>query len=243
MGVPILDLPVAAGNGPTEGGASPLARRALLNWCRRHATGGDAAVAAGKRPGEPAPLSRTHELDLLETLRDTYPDDHHLPGHMWSPQTIAELIHRRYGLRLTMRSLNRQLRSWGLGPRTPAERACSLCVGAVVAWLTREYPQIVRRARGAGAQVWWAGRNRMFGIAPAAEVVSAATNRGGLRFAVLSGRADAPLPAAVLARLPAHEQRPVHVIMDGSFATADWPRRVPAGVVLHPMPSCARTAD
>ena len=246
MGVPILDQPVAAGSSPADTSASPLARRALLNWCRRHAKGGDAAVAAGRRivrPGDAAPLSRPQELNLLEALRDTYPERYELPGELWNRQTLGELIHRRYGARLTERGVNRQLNAWGLGPRTPAERACSLCVAAVVAWLSQDYPHIMRRARAEGAQLCWAGRTRLYGVAPAAEVISAVTTRGSLRFAVLSGRADAPVPAGVLARLAAHEGRGVHVIMDGSFAATDWPRRLPGQVVLYPMPSCARGAE
>jgi len=236
---------IAAAGRPlvADAGVSTLARRALVNWCRRHAKNGDAAVAAGRRlvrPGEPAPLTRAQQLDLADALRDTHPDDHGLPGRLWSRQSLAEIIHSRYGIRLTVRGVNRLLKAWGLGPRTPAERACALCVGAVVSWLTRAYPDIVRRARAAGAQVCWAGRSRLVGLSPAVEVVTAVTSRGGLRFAVSTGRAEAPLPAAFLSRLVAHEGRDVHVILDGSFAATDWPRRQPPGVVLHPMPCCAR---
>jgi len=245
MGVPILDAPVAAG-APVETVASPLARRAVLNWCRRHAKGGDVPVAAGRRPirrGEPAALTRTQELSLLEALRDTYPEHHDLPGQLWTRQALADLVHLLFGARLTVRGVNRQLKAWGLGPRTPAERACSLCVTSVVTWLTSEYPHLLRRARACGAQVFWASRTRLYGISPAAEVISVATSRGSLRFGVLTGRADAPLPAEFLGRLVAHEGRPVHAIMDGSFASGDWPRRLPNGVRLHPMPSCARGTD
>jgi hypothetical protein len=226
-----------------DAGPSPLARRALVNWCRRHAKGGDAAVAAGRRlvrPGEPAPLSRAQQFDLVDALRDTHPDDHGLPGHLWSRQSLGEVIHRRHGVRLTVRGVNRQLKAWGLGPRTPAERACALCVGSVVSWLSQTYPEIVRRARIAGAQVCWAGRGRLAGACPAVEVVTAVTSRGGLRFAVSTGRAETPLPGWFLTRLAAHEGRGVHVIMDGSFAASDRPRRQPPGVILHPMPCCAR---
>lgn len=228
-----------------EAGPSPLARRALVNWCRRHAKPGDAAVAAASarrlgRPGEPAPLTRAQQLDLADLLRGTHPGDHHLDGQLWTRRSLGELIHRRYGVRLTVRGINRQLKAWGLGPRTPAERACGLCVASVVSWLSRVYPDIVRRARAAGAQVCWAGRGRLAGLTPAAEVLTATTSRGGLRFAVSTGCAHAPVPGTFLSRLVAHEGRGVHVIMDGSLAQADWPRRPPAGVVLHPMPSCAR---
>ena len=223
---------------------STLARRALVNWCRRHAKGGDAAVAGGRRlirPGEASPLTRLQQLSLAEALRDRYPEEYGLPGRLWSRQALAELIHEQYGVRLTGRGVNRQLRAWGLDRRTPSERACGLCVASVVSWLSHAYPEIVRRARAGGAQVCWAGRARLVGLTPAAEVTAAITTRGSVRFAVTSGRADAPLPAAFLTRLVAHEGRPVHVIMDGSFTAADWPRRPPPGAVLHSMPCCART--
>ncbi|HEU5108217.1 MAG TPA: winged helix-turn-helix domain-containing protein [Micromonosporaceae bacterium] len=240
---PVASACSAPGRPVADPGVSPLARRALVNWCRRHAKNGDAAVAAGRRlirPGEPTPLTRAQQLDLADTLRDSHPDDHGLPGHLWSRQSLAAIILSRYGVRLTVRGVNRQLKAWGLGPRTPAERACGLCVGAVVTWLTGAYPGIVRMARAAGGQVCWAGRGRLVGLSPAVEVVTAVTSRGGLRFEVATGRAEAPLPGSFLSRLAAHEGREVHVIMDGSFTAADWPRHRPAGVVLHPMPCCAR---
>jgi hypothetical protein len=233
------------------GGAaqSALARRALVNWCRRQALGAAAATAAHRliRPAPP-PLDPALERDLADALRDSHPADHGLTGELWSRDALGELIHRRYGVRLTPRGLNRQLRAWGLGPRTPAERACARCVGAVVSWLTRAYPEIVRRARAAGAQVCWAGR-----VQPAAPpdapdggpglaFLTAVTSRGGLRFAAAAAVAGEgpPLPGAFLSRLAAHEGREVHVIVDGSVSAADWPAREPSGIVLHPMPCCAR---
>lgn len=226
-----------------DAGPSPLARRALVNWCRRNAKGGDTALATGRRtvrPGNPAPLTPWQQLDLADALRDTYPADHDMPGYLWSRQSLAELIHRRYGVRLTSRGVNRQLKAWGLGPRTPVERACSHCVASVVSWLSRVYPEIVRHARSAGAQVCWAGRSRLAELSPAVEVVAAVTPRGGLRFAVSTDRPDVALRPAFLSRLTAHEGREVHLIMDGSFASAGLPPRPPSGVVLHPMPCCAR---
>lgn len=221
-----------------DAGPSPLARRALVNWCRRHARGGDAAVAASRRGGL-APLSPAQESDLVGALRDAHPERHGLPGRLWTAHTFGHLIHQRYGVRLTPRGVDRQLHAWGLAPRTPAERACALCVAAVVSWLSRDYPGITRRARGGGAQVCWAGRTRLTGVMPGAEVLAAVTTRGGLRFTVTTGRGDAPLPTEFLSRLAAHEGRGLHVILDGSFSPEDWPRRLPARVVLHPMPSCA----
>jgi hypothetical protein len=222
---------------------SALARRALVNWCRRRALGAATAAAATGahrliRP-TPPPLDPALDRDLADALRDSHPADHGLTGALWSRDTLGELVHRRYGVLLTPRGLNRQLRAWGLGPRTPAERACARCVGAVVSWLTRAYPEIVRRARTAGAQVCWAGRVRA--TVPDLTLLTAVTSRGGLRFAATADApGDGPLPDAFLSRLAAHEGREVHVIVDGSVPAADLPAREPSGVVLHPMPCCAR---
>jgi hypothetical protein len=222
-----------------DAGPSPLARRALVNWCRRQTKAGDLPALGRRLPEEPAPLSRARQLELIATLRGTYPTDHGLPGYLWSRQSLGELIHQRHSIRLTMRAVNRLLTGWGLAPRTPADRACPQCVASVVSWLSREYPGIARRARAGGAQMCWAGRTRPVGLFP--EVTAAVTTRGGLRFAVSGGRAEAPLPVSFLSRLVAHEARAVHVILDGSIAAADWPRRPPAGVALHSMPCCARS--
>lgn len=235
--------PPIRGVAASEAGPSPLARRALVNWCRRHAKGGDAHTVGGRRtirPGEPAPLTRSQQCDLADSLRDTLPGDYGLDGHLWSRRALGELINYRYGVVLSPTGVNRQLRAWGLGPRTPTERACPLCVGPVVSWLSGVYPGVARHARSVGAQVCWLGRSRLIGLCPGVDVLTAVTARGGLRFSVVTGQADAPLPTGFLARLTAHEGRGVHAILDGSFTAADWPRRTPPGVVLHPMPCCAR---
>jgi transposase len=215
-------------------------RRARANWCRRNASGGDAAVAARPRgwPGEEPSLSARQELDLVEAVRRAFPDELGLAGRLWTRQAVADLIERAYDVRLTAPGVNRYLRSWGLGPREPVDRACGLCADAVARWLDRDYPAVERAARASGAQLCWVGRTKLCGLVPAADVLSAAPARGGVRF-MIAGRNDA-IMSEFLARLAAHEERAVHTVADGSWAAAEWPRRAPRGVVLHALPSCAR---
>jgi transposase len=217
------------------------ARRSVTSWCRRHTIGGDGAVAAhrGQRPGEGS-LSRQQELELIDGLRGTYPDGFALDDELWTRQSLAELIQRRYDLTLDASEVGAYMRAWGLGPREPRERACGLCVDAVADWMEHHYPGIVRSAQEHHAEVYWLGRTRLHGVVPAADVLSAASIRGRVRFMITTPSVDPPLPRDFVLRLSGEAGRTVHVIVDGSWTTSQWPRRLPPRIVLHPLPSCGR---
>lgn len=245
--------------GPTTG-----SRQNITSWCRRHTANGDAAVAAQRRvgPAGTRPLTIAQELDLVALLRSRYPDEY--PdllnpagptdssgspavtdtaggaGRLWTRPAVTALAQQHLGLRLTGRRLARCLKSWGLGPRPPTTRSCPLCARAVTRWHTGEYPRLLRNARTRGAQICWAGRTRLGGVEPNAEVMSAVTSRGGLRFRITPDRDAAPLLTSFLDRLARHEGRPVDVMVDGSWPIAEWPRHLPEAIRLHPMPCCDR---
>lgn len=224
-------------------------RQNITSWCRRHTANGDAAVAAQRRVGStgPRPLTVQQELELVALVRSAFPDELSAarsgpsgPGFLWTRPAVTAVAEQRLDLRLTGRRLARCLKSWGLGPRPPSDRSCPLCAYAVSRWLTNEYPRLLRDARTRGAQVCWAGRTRLGGVVPNAEVISAVTSRGGLRFRITPDRDATPLLEAFLTRLVQHEDRPVDVMVDGSWPLADWPKKPPEGIRLHPMPSCDR---
>ncbi|MBE1484825.1 winged helix-turn-helix domain-containing protein [Plantactinospora soyae] len=218
-------------------------RRSVTSWCRRHTIGGDGAVAAvrrGQRSGEARVLSRDQELDLIETIRGCYPDQLGLDDALWTRQSVAILAQRRYGLRLEDGDVSGYLRAWGLGPREPTDRACGLCVDAVVDWLERQYPSVVRSAQEHGAELCWIGRTRLHGVVPAADVLSAVSVRGRMRFIVATPNVDPALPRDFLLRLSGPDGRAVQIVVDGSWTRAEWPRKLPPRIVLHALPSCGR---
>ncbi|MEE6257684.1 COG3415 family protein [Plantactinospora sonchi] len=218
-------------------------RRSATSWCRRHTIGGDGAVAAarrGQRSGEATgTLSRDQELELIETLRGAYPDQLGLDDELWTRQSVAALAQRRYDLPADA-DMSGYLRAWGLGPRQPTDRACGLCVDSVATWVEQEYPAIVRSALEHRADVWWIGRTRLHGVVPAADVLSAISARGRVRFQIATPNVDPPLPRDFLLRLSGAEGRTLHVVVDGSWTRTEWPRRLPPRIVLHPLPSCGR---
>lgn len=199
-----------------------------------------AAVRRGQRQGEPGTLSRVQELELIDALRGVHPDAYGLDEELWTRQSLHALIQQRFDLTLDVGVVGAYLRAWGLGPREPRERACGLCVGAVERWVRSEYPAITRAAQEHLAEVYWVGRVRLRGTMPAADVISAVSSRGRVRFMVTTPSVDPPLPREFLYRLSGTEQRTVHLIVDGSWARNEWPRRLPRRIVPHPLPSCGR---
>jgi transposase len=210
-------------------------------WCQRQRIGGDGAVAARRRTGQAASLSRAQELDLVDLIRDRFPEDLGVEGELWTRQGVAALVSQRYGLGLSPAAVDRYLRSWGVTAGSPVERACPLCAAAVARWTADTYPDVQAAATEARADVHWVGRTRLRGVSPAAEVLSAVSTRGWAQFLVLSSRMGTPavLSREFLLRLGA--DRAAHLIVDGSWPTADWPRRLPRHMVTHALPSCERT--
>jgi hypothetical protein len=215
----------------------------VTSWCRRHTIGGDGGVAPrhrGTETGEPEPLSREQELDLIDVLRGRWPEEFGLSDELWSRHGVAALVQRLYGLTPTTRDIGRYLRAWGLWAREPTDRACALCATAVARWMETDYPAIARSAQEHRAELFWVGRTRLHGVSPPADVLSAISTRGRMRFMIITPSVDPPLPRDFLLRLPGPDGRTAHVVVDGSWARRDWPRRVPRQIVLHPLPSCAR---
>ncbi|MDG4828771.1 winged helix-turn-helix domain-containing protein [Solwaraspora sp. WMMD1047] len=217
-------------------------RRSVTSWCRRNTIGGDSAVAAVRHPeqADRGPLSRAQELELIDLLRGTHPDECGFGEELWSRESVAALIRRRFDLAIQPGDVGGYLLAWGLGPREPTDRACGLCVDAVARWMRDDYPTIVASARERHEEVCWIGRTRLHGLTPAADIIAAESIRGRTQFMVTTAAPDTRLPRDFLIRLSGAAGRTVHVVVDNSWAKVDWPRRLPTHLILHPLPSCGR---
>ena len=178
-----------------------------LYW-RLYREGGREGLALkrrGRRPGTRRRLSRRQEAAIQRLVADRTPDQLKMPFALWTRRAVGELIRRRYGVELPVRTLGEYLRRWGYTPQKPRRREAGQEPEAVRRWLAEEYPAVAARARREGAVIYWAdetgiGNQEVVGrsYAPrgrgavrtararkvSVSMISAVNNRGQMRFMV-----------------------------------------------------------
>src|SRR5512132_2278356 len=93
---------------------------AVNRWVKRYREGGWEALEPrrrGRRRGEQAALSGTEQQEVIALVRESTPDRLGLPGFLWTRDAVAELITRRYGVRLARTTIGGYLRAWGFSPQ------------------------------------------------------------------------------------------------------------------------------
>ena len=148
---------------------------------------------------------------------------------------MRDLILRRCGVRLAVRTTGTYLARWGFTAQKPLRRAYEQDPAAVRRWLRRDYPAIAARAKAEGGTIFWGDetglrsddvRGRSYaprGRTPEVRVdhrranlglISAVTNKGELRWMVLDGAVTAPDLLRFLARLVRDADQKVVLILD-----------------------------
>ncbi len=200
---------------------------------------------------------------IVNLVKESYPDQLKLPGFLWTPDAVLELIDQRFGIRLAVRTVGRYLRAWGFTPQVPAHRALERDPKAVEQWLAQRYPQIRANAKRDGGILLWQdetgfrsqcshGRSwspkgqtpikeasgQRFGV----NMISAIGNDGSLRFSLFEGKFKQFVFIDFLKRLiDHHPDRKVYLIVDGhpshrSKLVKEWVAEHSERIELHFLP-------
>jgi transposase len=180
-------------------------------------------------------LDAGQEAEVRRLICRHTPDEVGLPFALWSRGAVRELILRRCGVRLAVRTTGKYLARWGFTAQKPLRRAYEQRPAEVRRWLRQEYPAIQARARQARGTIFWGDetglrsddvRGRSYaprGRPPVVEVchkraglglISAVTNKGERRWRVLDGAIKAPSLIGFFARLVRDVGRKVFLILD-----------------------------
>jgi hypothetical protein len=167
------------------------------------------------------------------------PDQLSLPFALWTREAVQELLSRKFDVQVSVWTVGRYLRAWGLTPQKPVRRAYEQNPVAVRKWLEEEYPAIRELARQYKAQIHWldemglrsdhqAGRSYgRRGQTPVVlgtgqrfrcNMISSITNRGRLAFMIFRQRFTARVFLNFLGRLvrlTRKTRRKVFLIVDG----------------------------
>lgn len=212
--------------------------RAVSTWVGLDRTGGLRALTLkrrGRRVGG-GYLSGTRASRIRALIVGRMPDQLKLPFYLWTRAAVAALIRREYGLEVSLVTVGRYLKAWGLSPQKPVRRAYERNDRAIRRWLTQDYPALARQAKRERAVLYWGdemglrsdhvtGRSyapvgqtpvtRATGQRFGCNMISAITNKGALAFMVFQGRFRAPVFVQFLTRLLKSVRRRIYFIVDG----------------------------
>lgn len=212
--------------------------RAVSKWRRLDREGGLRALTLkrrGRRPGE-GRLSGKRAARIRSMIVGTLPDQLKLPFYLWTRAAVASLIMREYGVAVSLVTVGRYLKTWGLSPQKPVRRAYERNDAAIAHWLRREYPAIARQARRDHATIYWGDEMglrsdhvtgtsyaplgqtpvvRATGQRFGCNMISAITNKGGLSFMVFQGKFKTPVFVAFMQRLLKQVAGNIYLIVDG----------------------------
>ena len=217
----------------------------------------------GRPVGKGRILTREQEKETQRLISDKTPDQLKMPYALWNRQAVRELIERRYGRKLAVRSVGLYLKRWGFTPQKPLRKAYEQRPEAVRKWLQEEFPAIQARAKAEGAVIHWGDetglrsddvRGRSYslrGQTPVVRVnhnrhgcsvISTVTNRGEMRWMVFKGALNSSILISFLRRLVKDNGRKVFLILDNlrvhhSKPVKAWLARHAALIEVFHLPS------
>jgi len=92
---------------------------------------------------------------IQEMIVDRTPDQMKMPFALWTRKAVQELIHKEFGIWLSIACVGNYLRRWGFTCQRPKQTASEQQPEAVRQWLKKEYPAIQAQAERENAEIWW----------------------------------------------------------------------------------------
>jgi transposase len=212
--------------------------RAANKWVALDKSGGLRALKLkrrGRRVGE-GRLNPARAKRIRQLIIDALPDQLKLPFYLWTRAAVVSLIAQEYEITVSLTSVGRYLKSWGMSPQKPVRRAYERNDAAIARWLRQEYPTLARQAKQEKAAIYWgdemglrsdhvAGTSyalsghtplvRATGQRFGCNMISAITNRGHLAFMVFPGKFDGRLFVEFMQRLLKQAPGKIYLIVDG----------------------------
>jgi transposase len=215
-----------------------MSLRFVQKACAKARDGGLRSLNADHRgrPSGAGRLDGVQQARIYRLITGKMPDQLRLSFYLWTRQAVGALVRREYGIELSLTTVGRYLKAWGMTAQKPVRRAYERNDEAIAQWCSQTYPLLARQAKREGAQIYWGDEMGLrsdhvagTSFAPAGQtpvvratgqrfgcnMVSAITNRGALAFMVFAGKFTNAVFIEFLKRLLKHSDTKLVLIVDG----------------------------
>jgi transposase len=174
---------------------------------------------------------------LEKQLVNKTPDQFEFPFQLWTRALVADLIERKFGIKVDVSTAGDYLKNFGMTPQKPVLKSHKQQPERIRAWLEDEYPQIAARAKAQNSLIFWGDETAIRsrdqvgrgyskrGIKPVqtqagyrfgVNMVSAINNSGNSRFMIFSGKMNGTKFIEFLRRLIKGQHQKITLILDNA---------------------------
>jgi len=223
------------------------------------------ALRARRATGRPRSLTPRQEQQVFHWVNGKDPRQYGLDFGLWTRRVVADLIDRKFGIRLGLTAVGELLAKLGLTPQKPLQRAYQRDPEAIERWRRETFPSIARKAKEEGGEVYfwdesgfradavhgktWGAKGRTPvverpGQRQSISAASAVNSQGAFWYCTYEGGLTAELFAALLKKMMRRRVTPVHLVVDGlpAHKTAlvkDYVASTKGLLILHFLPGYA----
>lgn len=212
-------------------------RTTIYKWIKEalRPGGGLRMLQSTPGTGRPRSLTPAQEGQVFRWVNGRDPRQYGLDFGLWTRAVVAELIEKKFGIRLGLTTVGALLAKLGLTPQKPLQRAYQRDPEAIEKWQREIFPAIAKQAKEEGGEVFfwdesgfradtvhgktWGAR----GQTPVVErpgqrqsfsAASAVNAKGAFWFCTYEGALNAELFVELLQQMMKYRRRPVHLVLD-----------------------------
>lgn len=132
-----------------------LCRTAIYPWLRAYDSKGVAALASSKAQGPASKLTERQAQQVRRWIVGKDPRQYGFDFGLWTRRIVVEMVKDQFGIQMGLTAVGRLLARLEITPQRPLRRAYERDPVAIRRWLDAAYPKLRRRAKRAGAKIFF----------------------------------------------------------------------------------------
>lgn len=213
-----------------------LHRTSIYRWLNAYKMGGEASLKSKTHPGRKPKLSNKQKQTIRKWICGKDPRQHGFDFGLWTRKIVQQMVLEKFGIPISLSTVGHVLAELKITPQKPLRRAYERDPEAIEKWISETYPNLKKRARSMGADIFFLDEAGIRSDAPlqqtwgakgqtpvvhtsgqrqSVNAISAVNELGAFWYAVYTGKFNATLFKEFLKDFIKGRRRPVFLIVDG----------------------------